>query len=235
MRIDRVVWLATMTLLLGLSFAGCGGGSSVSSQYGTDSFLPLTVGNHWVYEVTHYNTSAPNSPGRSVDDVSFDVKAPQTFSNGQAFPMQITSASDPSTGYRWNLKWDGNNLLKLGETYTGVAYTYQPPIVLFKNGASDDTVWISTTTSTDSVNATTEIVSTTFEMLNYERVTTAAGTFDALKVKSYATTGGFYADQFTWYAQGVGIVKMENYVNSPINGAKTLLDSYTLLAYTLAN
>jgi hypothetical protein len=231
MRIFRVVWISTMALLLGLSFAGCGGGGSISSQYGTVSFFPLAAGNTWVYEVTHYNTTAPGLPILAADSVTYQVGAP----NGGAFPLHITSASETGTATIQNVKWDGNNLLKLSESHSDAAFTYQPPIVLFKNGVGDGAVWVSDTTAQDSINKTTTPESTTFETMGYETVTTAAGTFNAFKVKSYATTGGFYAYQMSWYAQGVGIVQMENYVNSPLNGDSILSARYSLIGYTLAN
>jgi len=231
MRIFRVVWLSTMALLLGLAVAGCGGGSSISSQYGTVSYFPLAAGNTWVYEVTHYNTTAPGLPILDTDSITYEVGAP----SGGAFPLYITSASDLGTTTIQNIKWDGNNLLKLGESHSGSAFTYQPPIVLFKNGVGGGEVWVADTTARDSINNTTAAMSTTYETMGYETVTTTAGTFNAFKVKSYATTGGFYAYQVSWYAQGVGIIQMENYVNSPLTGDTILSDRYSLIGYTLAN
>lgn len=231
MRIYRVVWIATMALLFGVSFVGCGGSSSISSQYGAVSFLPLAAGNTWIYEVVRYNTTAPGLPVLATDSVTYEVGAP----NGGAFPLYITSASDSGTATTQSVKWDGNNLLKLAESHSGAAYTYQPPIVLFKNGVGDSTVWVSNATVQDSINNNTSTVSTTFETMGYETVTNAAGTFNAFKVKSYATTGGFFAYQLTWYAQGVGIVKMENYLNSPLDGDSTLAERSSLMGYTLAD
>ncbi|MHB0938084.1 MAG: TapB family protein [Armatimonadota bacterium] len=231
MRIYRVVWVSTMALLLGLGVVGCGGGSSISSQYGTVSFLPLAAGNTWVYEAIHYNTTAPELPILATDSVTYEIGAP----DGGAFPLRITSASQAGTATTQSVKWDGNNLLKLAESYAGAAYSYQPPIVLLKNGVGDDAVWVSNASACDSVSDATSTISTTFEMMGYESVATAAGSFTALKVKSYATTGGFYAYQVTWYAQGVGIVKMENYVNSPVDGDPTLSQRYLLMGYSLAN
>ena len=229
MRIFRVVWLPTMALLLGLSFAGCGGGG-ISSQYGTDSFLPLATGNNWIYEVTRYNTTAPGGSILSIDAVTHAIGAP----NGGTFPLHISSASGTTTAFTQHLKWDGSNLLKLSETYPSAVFSYQPPIILFKNGVGSGTEWVSSSTAVDSINGTTSTVSTTFETMGYESVTTAAGTFSAYKVKSYATTGGVYAYQLAWHAQGVGIVKMETYANSPLNGDSILAERYTLLGYTLA-
>ena len=225
----RLLFPTVMAFLSGLVIlAGCGG-SSVGDN--TAGFFPLTTGNQWHYNVMCYHVS---STVGVPDTLTLNVEPFHYYDNGSAYPVRFTFESNPSFAYTWNLKWEDSGLRKYGETYAGNEFRYWPSEVMLQPGLPSVQRWVSTVSVDDDLNIGPQSLSTTYEVVSVESVDTDMGSFDtAVKVKSYPTTGGAYLYHYAWYVEGVGMVRMEEYVLSEITGSAAISYRYSLSNYSL--
>ncbi len=230
----RWAFLPLALCALACWLVGCPGGSSSSGSGSTgtgQTYFPLTVGNHWVYQQQY-------SDGTFKDTCTADVGAQTTLAGNAVFPISYVEGAHADTPFTIFANWDAKGL-ELYEVDTlaplgTVKATGTPPALFLPASAPTTQQWSlagSYIVSSDgaTLNSGT-FTNNPLQIVGTETVTVPAGTFaNAVKCLVSVTQPGTSNTMtaYYWLAPGVGLVKGQD-IKTNGNGLTLVLQSYTV-------
>ena len=172
--------------------------TGISCNPTAGSILPMTVGNVWNTELY----ALAGLTGTTLD----------TFETGVTTTTALDKASLTNGKEVVKLKSESTVHLRTPDsTSTTTTYSWlaEEDGAILSYGALDDTIGDTLMMSSPAVGQSWSPASGTAMVVGQEDVTVAAGTYKkAWKVMTMVNIGGVTVKMFTWYARGVGNVKM---------------------------
>lgn len=161
-------------------------------QENTRSAFPLAAGYEW-----EYASPTQTESRRVLESSSGPTNEPQ-FEVGVAHPRGSC---------RQVIRYSNDGPLLVDETWTsGGKRVYSPPMLLVPRPLYADSVWsYSGDASKDGVG---EAWNLEFRGTGLETLTTPLGTWQCFRVQASGTRGSDAVDETTWYAIGIGMVKL---------------------------
>ncbi|MCX6841049.1 MAG: hypothetical protein NTX53_02015 [candidate division WOR-3 bacterium] len=185
----RILFLSTIAAvaLLGTSCTPSGG-----------PIYPMTIGSVWnMSSYTLYGTTLASLDTMTTGTQTNTALEKANLSNGREV---VKFKNDATVHYK-----------ALDTTITTTSYSYVAEVgdTIFSYTSLDDTIGTPVMRSNPAAGQTWAEGSVIATVVGQENVTVAAGTYrKAWKIKTITNIGGVTVEMFSWYARGVGNVKM---------------------------